>query len=85
MAKFNSVAEQLKSKESKFVLGVVTTAKSKVFKRWKAIDNAITDALNEVGAVTWWNQMHFAACLVHSVLRFCCCVFDLDQECRACE
>jgi dynein heavy chain len=30
MAKFNSVAEQLKSKESKFVLGVVTTAKSKV-------------------------------------------------------
>ena len=70
MAKFNSVAEQLKSKESKFVLGVVsfarcnmhmpaacilytclrfqvTTAKSKVFKTWKQIDNQITDALNE--------------------------------------
>ena len=47
MAKFNSVAEQLKSKEAKFVLGVVTTAKSKIFKRWKAIDNSITDSLNE--------------------------------------
>uniref|UniRef100_A0A7S0HBM9 Uncharacterized protein n=1 Tax=Hanusia phi TaxID=3032 RepID=A0A7S0HBM9_9CRYP len=47
MAKFNSVAEQLKSKEAKFVLGVVTTAKSKIFKRWKTIDNSITDSLNE--------------------------------------
>jgi len=34
MAKFNSVAEQLKGKEARSVLGVVTTAKSKIFKRW---------------------------------------------------
>lgn len=47
MAKFNSVAEQLKSKEARMVLGVVTTAKSKIFKRWKHIDNSITDSLNE--------------------------------------
>mmetsp|Transcript_13743 Transcript_13743/g.31844 ORF Transcript_13743/g.31844 Transcript_13743/m.31844 type:complete len:4493 (+) Transcript_13743:136-13614(+) len=47
MAKFNSVAEQLKSKECKTVLCVLTAAKSKIFKRWKQMDNAITDALNE--------------------------------------
>jgi len=47
MAKFNGVAEQLKSKEARFVLGVAQTAKSQRFKQWKAIDNAITDALNE--------------------------------------
>ena len=29
------------------VLGVVTTAKSKIYKRWKHIDNSITDSLNE--------------------------------------
>ena len=47
MAKFNGVAEQLKSKEARFVLGVAQTAKSQKFKQWKAIDNAITDSLNE--------------------------------------
>jgi dynein heavy chain len=47
MAKFNGVAEQLKSKEARFVLGVAQTAKSQRFKQWKAIDNAITDSLNE--------------------------------------
>lgn len=29
------------------VLGVLLTAKHKSFKRWKVIDNAITDSLNE--------------------------------------
>jgi dynein heavy chain len=47
MAKFNSLAEQLKSKEARMVLGAITAAKSKVFKRWKVVDNGITDALNE--------------------------------------
>ena len=47
MAKFNGVAEQLKSKEARFVLGVAQTAKSQRYKHWKAVDNAITDALNE--------------------------------------
>jgi dynein heavy chain len=47
MAKFNGVAEQLKSKEARFVLGVAQTAKSQRYKQWKGIDNAITDSLNE--------------------------------------
>ena len=47
MAKFNSVAEQLKQRESKCVIGVVGQSKSKVMKKWKAIDNQITDSLNE--------------------------------------
>jgi dynein heavy chain len=47
MTKYHSVAEQLKSKEARMVLGVVTTAKSKVFKSWKHMDNSITDSLNE--------------------------------------
>ena len=49
MAKFNSVAEQLKTKGCKCVLGVVgqNAAKSKSFQRWKRIDSLITDSLNE--------------------------------------
>ena len=49
MAKFNSVAEQLKTKGCKCVLGVVgaNVTKSKSFKRWKQIDSLITDSLNE--------------------------------------
>jgi len=49
MAKFNSVAEQLKTKECKCVLGVVgqNPLKSKSLKKWKQIDSLITDSLNE--------------------------------------
>ncbi|XP_068697910.1 dynein axonemal heavy chain 8-like [Montipora foliosa] len=42
-----SVTDQLKSKDCKGVIGVLITAKSKVLKRWKAIDASITDAFNE--------------------------------------
>jgi len=42
-----SVTDQLKSKECKGVIAVLITAKSKVLKRWKAIDASITDAFNE--------------------------------------
>jgi dynein heavy chain len=45
MAKFNSVVEQLKSKDAIMVREVAK--RSKVFKRWKHIDNSITDSLNE--------------------------------------
>ena len=47
MAKFNSITEQLKGRECKVVLGVLTAAKSRVLKRWKLLDNSITDANNE--------------------------------------
>ncbi len=47
MAKFNSVAEQLKQRECKVVIGVVSQSKSKVLKRWKNMDNLITESLNE--------------------------------------
>ena len=47
MTCFNSVAEQLRRKQSKNILGVLQTAKSKVINRWKMIDNSVTDALNE--------------------------------------
>lgn len=47
MAKFNSVAEQLKQRECKCVIGVVSQSKSKVLKRWKTVDNLITESLNE--------------------------------------
>ena len=38
MAKFNSVTEQLKSKECRLVMGVCSTARSKQYKRWKEVD-----------------------------------------------
>ena len=47
MAKFNNVCEQLKNPLARVVTGVLVTAKSKVMKRWRTCDNAITDALNE--------------------------------------
>ena len=47
MTRYNSVTEYLKSRETHMVLGVVTTAKSKIFKSWKHMDNSITDSLNE--------------------------------------
>ena len=47
MAKFNSITEQLRGRECKVVLGVLGAAKSRVLKRWKLLDNSITDANNE--------------------------------------
>ena len=47
MSKFNSVTEQLKSRECRMVLGVLSAAKSNGLKRWRTLDNSITDAANE--------------------------------------
>eukprot|EP00898_Chlorokybus_atmophyticus_P005691 jgi/Chlat1/6122/Chrsp409S05665 len=47
MAKFNSITEQLKSKEAKLVLGVAMAGRSKAHRTWKAIDIKVTDAANE--------------------------------------
>ena len=47
MSNFNSITEQLKTKECKLVLGVCSAAKSKGYTRWKALDIAVTDAANE--------------------------------------
>ena len=47
MTQFNSVTEQLKSKECKLVLGVCLAARSKGHRTWKAIDLRVTDAANE--------------------------------------
>ena len=47
MSKFNNIAEQLKNPMARIVAGVLSTAKSKVLKRWRTCDNGITDALNE--------------------------------------
>ncbi|XP_022081686.1 dynein gamma chain, flagellar outer arm-like [Acanthaster planci] len=43
----SNIMEQLKGKECKTVIGVLITSKSKVLKKWKAIDASITDAANE--------------------------------------
>jgi dynein heavy chain len=47
VAKINSITEQLKTKECKLVLGVTAAARSPNNKRWKALDQRITDAANE--------------------------------------
>ena len=43
MAKFNSVTEQMKSKECRLVMGVCSTARSKHYKRWKEVDVKVND------------------------------------------
>ena len=35
----NSIADQLKSKDCKSVIGVLITAKSRLLKKWKIIDS----------------------------------------------
>uniref|UniRef100_A0A1I8IU51 DHC_N1 domain-containing protein n=1 Tax=Macrostomum lignano TaxID=282301 RepID=A0A1I8IU51_9PLAT len=42
-----ALTEQLKSKECKNIIGALIAAKSKVLKKWKAVDIAITDAVND--------------------------------------
>lgn len=43
MAKFNSVTEQIKSKECRLVMGVCSTARSKQYKSWKEVDVKVTN------------------------------------------
>ncbi|XP_032555884.1 dynein heavy chain 5, axonemal isoform X6 [Chiroxiphia lanceolata] len=47
LSKFDYLVEQLKSPDVKTVLGVLTAAKSKLLKKWRALDIRITDAANE--------------------------------------
>ncbi|NXH58517.1 DYH5 protein, partial [Rhabdornis inornatus] len=47
LSKFSYLMEQLKSPDVKAVLGVLTAAKSKLLKKWRALDIRITDAANE--------------------------------------
>ncbi|XP_048464583.1 dynein axonemal heavy chain 5 [Rhincodon typus] len=47
MSRFNYLLEQLKGQDVKAVLGVLTTAKSKLLKTWRELDIRITDAGNE--------------------------------------
>ncbi|KAL4232681.1 hypothetical protein ACF0H5_007369 [Mactra antiquata] len=42
-----NITEQLKGKECKAVIGVLITAKSRLLKKWKTIDAAITDGMND--------------------------------------
>jgi dynein heavy chain len=47
MGKFNSITEQLKQPACKTLLAVLQMAKARVMKRWRTLDNTITDATNE--------------------------------------
>eukprot|EP00698_Gefionella_okellyi_P007649 TRINITY_DN186_c0_g2_i2.p1 TRINITY_DN186_c0_g2~~TRINITY_DN186_c0_g2_i2.p1 ORF type:complete len:4464 (+),score=1326.13 TRINITY_DN186_c0_g2_i2:41-13432(+) len=47
MAKFTAITEQLKSRECKAVLGLLNQRKQGALRRWRTLDNAITDAANE--------------------------------------
>jgi len=47
MAKFNSVTEQLKSRDARLVLGVCNAARSKPYAAWKVLDLRLTDGANE--------------------------------------
>eukprot|EP00966_Prymnesium_polylepis_P031767 739338-Prymnesium_polylepis.1 len=47
MGRLNSVAEQLRSRECKVVLGVLNAARSRALRNWKVLENSVTDAANE--------------------------------------
>ena len=47
MTRLNSITEQLKLPACRAVVSVLGLAKSRVLKRWKALDNQVTDATNE--------------------------------------
>ena len=46
-AKLSSIGEQLKGRDYRVTMGVLSAAKSKGFKRWKGLDAGIADANNE--------------------------------------
>ncbi|NXK91165.1 DYH5 protein, partial [Formicarius rufipectus] len=47
LSKFSYLMEQLKSPDVKATLGVLSAAKSKLLKKWRALDIHITEAANE--------------------------------------
>eukprot|EP00884_Botryococcus_braunii_P007425 jgi/Botrbrau1/16684/Bobra.0317s0002.1 len=47
MSQFNSVAERVKRRGSRVVLGVTAAARSKLYKRWRELDMRVSDAANE--------------------------------------
>ena len=47
MGMLNSITEQLKSKESRLVMGVTMAARSQAHRTWKGVDLRLTDAVNE--------------------------------------
>ena len=46
-SRFNSITEQLKTRDCKVVLAAANASKSRLLKKWKQLDNQITDAANE--------------------------------------
>ena len=51
MSNFNSIAEQLKTRECKLVLAVTAAAKSRSHARWKALDLQVGRGGGERGAL----------------------------------
>ncbi|PSN47670.1 Dynein heavy chain 8 [Blattella germanica] len=47
LAKFTSIVEHLKSQKCKHFIQFLTQCRSKLLKKWKILDNRITDATNE--------------------------------------
>jgi dynein heavy chain, axonemal len=47
MAKLNSIMEELKSPECQVVFNVLQVIKARALKRWRLLNNQITDAVNE--------------------------------------
>ena len=46
-AMFNGIMQQLKTQECKVILAVANAAKMPKLKRWRTLDNSVTDAANE--------------------------------------
>lgn len=59
MAKFNSITDQLRSKDCRLVLAVLKYASSPVLQRWKNLDIKITDAANEAKVWILFCVLHF--------------------------
>ena len=49
MSNFNSITEQLKSRECKLVLGVCAAAKSKAYARWRSLDIQVRNGASQLG------------------------------------
>lgn len=65
MAKLNSIMEDLKSTECQVVYNVLSVIKARSLKRWKILNNQITDSVNEAkDNVKYLSTLDKVVCIV---------------------
>ena len=82
MAKFNSVTEQIKSKECRLVMGVCSTARSKQYKCWKEVDVKVTSLFALIACTQFTNTINSTLTTSSPAPPPACCFKASKQYCQ---